>query len=228
MRKALDAGIVFLYGLVLDIVRRRVADLRNELEFVLSRPDIPLPAYVSLLIPMLGTPLFYECLNKGLLLPRTRVRDLDGSTLLLQPLDSMEDVGRFIREGKSFREYRQHAIRHAIGFVRRYWSVFSKDQMVLALSSNALLCAPSLSSRPRGWNLRRSVRTYISTTDVLDHLYRPAFRVDSRYEHYFKPTMLTDAMGGLVESVAGDLSGPERAGSIGERRILQPGCSEGL
>lgn len=35
-------------------------------------------------------------------------------------------------------------------------------------------------------------RTYMGSTESLDTVYTPAFPVDSRYEHYFKPTMLTD------------------------------------
>lgn len=49
-------------------------------------------------------------------------------------------------------------------------------------------------------------QTHVSSTDVLDSVYTPAFRVDPRYAHYFEPTYLTDATGALAEQVADDLA----------------------
>lgn len=211
IRKTLDAGIVFAYGLMLDLANRRVADLRDELEFVLSQPEIPLPSYVSLPIPMLGTPFFYECLERELILPNTRVRDLDGSTLSLRPLDSLEDVEDFILEAKTFHEYRSRVVRHTFQFARRYRRLFDKDQMMLVLANAAQLCNPALTGARGQWKKRRSRRTYISTTEILDGLYHPAFPVSSRYESYFAPTMLTDGGGRLADGVVEDLFGANHA-----------------
>lgn len=58
----LEAGIAFLYGIVLDPTTRPLADLRKELDFIIDTPQITLPSYVTLAIPLLGTPYFYECL----------------------------------------------------------------------------------------------------------------------------------------------------------------------
>ena len=41
----------------------------------------------------------------------------------------------------------------------------------------------------------------MSSTEPLDHMYTPAFRVDSRFESYFKPTMVTDKQGELHEDI---------------------------
>jgi len=64
-----------------------------------------------------------------------------------------------------------------------------------------LLSAQTLSTSVSGfgWAKRRIPRTYVSTTEPLDHMYTPAFRVDSRFESYFKPTMVTDKSGQLHE-----------------------------
>ena len=48
-------------------------------------------------------------------------------------------------------------------------------------------------------------RTYLGTTEPLDAVYKPAFRLESKYEAYFKPTMLTDSQGHLSESLQPDL-----------------------
>src|SRR5437870_5873993 len=55
IRKTLDAGIVFLYGLVLDVTTRQIADLEQELDTILATHDITLRSYVSVSIPILGT-----------------------------------------------------------------------------------------------------------------------------------------------------------------------------
>ena len=47
-------------------------------------------------VPFPATPFFHDRLARGLILPDTKVRDLEGSTLTLRPLDPIEDVARFI------------------------------------------------------------------------------------------------------------------------------------
>jgi len=64
-----------------------------------------------------------------------------------------------------------------------------------------------------GWAKKRPrPRTYISTTEPLDHMYTPAFRVDSKFESYFLPTMVTDAEGELHEDIL--TSGLLRTGTL--------------
>jgi hypothetical protein len=103
---------VFVYGLVLDPTTRRIDDLRNELAGIVDDPSITLPAYCSVTIPLLGTPFFYDCLDAGRLLPSTRVRDLDGTTVSLQPLDPLPDVAAFVRAVQSFDGLRARVLRH--------------------------------------------------------------------------------------------------------------------
>ena len=54
---------------------------------------------------------------------------------------------------------------------------------------------------PSGWLKQRKRRTYVSTTEPLDHMYAPAFRVDSRFKRYFEPTMVTNELGELHEDL---------------------------
>ncbi|PKN76472.1 MAG: hypothetical protein CVU52_04650, partial [Deltaproteobacteria bacterium HGW-Deltaproteobacteria-10] len=48
-------------------------------------------------------------------------------------------------------------------------------------------------------------RTFLGSTEPLDAVYKPAFRVDSIYKSYFKPTMLTDQEGNLSGALQEDL-----------------------
>ena len=205
IRKCLDAGIVFCYGLILDVSARRITALRRELDFITGTPDITLPGFLTLPIPLLGTPFFQECLARGAILPETKLRDMDGTTLVLRPLDPIEEVVGFLRDMVSFRGYRWRALRHSAGFAQRYRARLTGLQMVTALSNAALLCADRVATAPLGWDWLRAgsrQRTYVSTTETLDDVYEPAFRVASRYEHYFHPTMVTDKRGNLTDDLA--------------------------
>ncbi len=221
IRACLEAGIVFLYGVILDVTTRSVADLRKELEFITGSSEITLPGFLSLPIPFPGTPYFQDCVNKDLLLPRISLRDLDGTTLVLQPRDSFGEVCQFLNDICTMRGFRGRILKHSFRFARRYRRTLTPEQMLIALSGSALLCLNASVSTDNGWRnlfLRPPCRTYIGTTEALDAAYKPAFPVASRYAHYFSPTMLTDERGRLTEELAEDLKGPcaavERASTL--------------
>ena len=150
IRKTLEAGIVFLYGLVLDIVARPVAELEHDLDTILETPEITLPSYASMAIPILGTPFFFECLKDDRLLSRTRVRDLDGTMLSLRPRDEQRRVETFVRNLWGFRGRRARVARHVYGFARRWRSVLTPAQIGIAGFNAGLLSAPVLTSTLRG------------------------------------------------------------------------------
>jgi hypothetical protein len=205
IRKTLAAGIMFSYGLVHDLTARRITELRAEMETMLSLPDITLPAYICASIPLPGTPFFKACLADGRLLPSTRVRDLDGTTLSVQPLDPIDDVVRFIRDVRTMRGYRPRIARQVTRFLGHYRRSLSPPQLAIAAMHGALLTMPDFVSAPRGGG-RGGPRTYLSTTERLDPVYRPSLPVAERYRHLFEPVMLTDAAGRLAEDVAADLA----------------------
>lgn len=215
--RCLEAGIMFAYGLILDVTTRRIADLRRELDFVVGTPEIPLPGFLTLPIPLLGTPFFRECLAKDAFLPATKLRDMDGSTLVLRPLDPVAEVVAFVRDILALRGYRARALLHAVRFAHRYRSTLSLMQITLAVCSAGLLCADGLITGRRVGSLRSRMRrrTHVTTTEALDPMYAPAFRVASQYERYFKPTMVTDARGALTPELAelASPTAPERSSS---------------
>jgi hypothetical protein len=141
IRKCLDAGIVFSYGLILDVTSRPIAELRRELDYIMGSPEITLPAFASLPIPILGTPYFFEALRRRSILPSTRLRDLDGTTITQQTLDPIDEAAAFVADLQSFRGLRLRAAKHALGFARRYRSKLSWAQMAMALGSTMVIGA---------------------------------------------------------------------------------------
>jgi hypothetical protein len=203
IRSCLDSGIALTYGMMFDIGNRRLADLRAELELITSTAEISLPSYISIPIPMLGTPFFRESLASGALLPNTSLRDMDGTTISLRPFDALGEAAEFVRGLQCLRGNRRRVLAHSVRFIRRYRKHLSRTQMLIALSGAVLLCAPALFTAPSARRLweARARRTHVAGTEALDAVYRPAFRVDARYERHFEPTMLTDARGQLAEDV---------------------------
>ncbi len=205
IRECLEAGIVFLYGLILDVTTRPLAELRRELDFIVSCPEITLPAYVCVPIPIPGTPFFYECLDDGLILPSTRVRDLDGTTLSLRPLDPVAEVARFLRDLQTMRGRRGAAVLHALRFARRYRGALDLERMTVALSNAALITAPLLATLPTRRGARSAARTHVSSTEPLDPTYTPALPVDARHAHLLRPTLLTCDDGSISPQIAADV-----------------------
>jgi len=211
IRRCLEEDITFYYGMVYDLASRNVSDLRQEIDFMVETPDITLPSYISLAIPMLGTPFFHDCLKQGKILPDIKLRDLDSATITLRPMDPMDEAVRFVRNLQGLLGYRSKVARHSTRFFIRYRRNLSFWHMVLALHNALLLCTPTLATARPDYgrisvkNMGRAPRTFIGTTEPLDRCYQPAFRIDSRYRHHFLPTMLTDHEGNLMESLHKDL-----------------------
>jgi hypothetical protein len=205
IRSVLEAGMIFEYGVILDIYERSIADIRREIEFMLGRDDITLPAFLSLPIPFPGTPYFYNLLDQGALLPNTKVRDLDSTTISARPRDGMEEAARFVRELQSMAGYRWKVARHGARFVNRWRRHLDRDQLIMGLANNLLMMAPLLGTLPTSVGARRAPRTFVSSTEPLDVWYTPSMPVHARYAGHFEPVMLTTADGTLDGALAEDI-----------------------
>lgn len=197
IKKCFESGIVFLYGLMADVVGRRLDAVRSELAFILESDVVPLPSFITLPIPLIGTPFFFQCLADRSILPGTRVRDLDGVTLALKPLDGLEAFGRFWPGFLRLKNLKGPALRQTLRLAKRYRSSLGPAQRLLLIANAAQVCLPKY---------RRKGRTFVSSTEVLDPQYEPAFRVARRYESYFRPLRLVDDEGELnpeLEEVLG-------------------------
>lgn len=205
IRSCLEAGIIFTYGVMLDPTTRRLNDLRREIEFIVGTPEITLPAFFTLAIPLLGTPYFRECLEEEKLFPNTRLRHLDGVTLAMRPLDPLEDVLAFVRTLPSLHGYRRRALRHTWQFMNAYRGRLDPLQLYASVVTALLICTTSAASGPFQSPLRRHQPTYFGPTETLDPQYTPAMRLDEKFRGHFEPTMVTDAAGALAPGLAEDL-----------------------
>ena len=172
-------------------------------EFITGTPEITLPAFITLSIPILGTPYFYECLNNRTILPDTKLRDMDGITIVQKTLDPIDQAVEFVRGVEHFRGLRSRVLKHSIQFFNLYRSKLNPLQLSIGFEQGLLLSAHTLmtSTTALGWMKKGRARTYVSTTEPLDQTYTPAFRVDSRFENYFRPTMVTDKSGNLANEL---------------------------
>jgi hypothetical protein len=188
---------------MLDLNTRTIADLQRELRFITGTPEITLPAFITLSIPILGTPYFHECLNDRAILPSTKLRDMDGITIVQKTLDPIDRAVEFVRDVEQFRGLRRRVMKHSIQFFKLYRSKLNPLQLSIGFEQGLLLSAHTLmtSTTALGWMKKGRTRTYVSTTELPDQTYTPAFRVDSRFEKYFQPTMVTDRNGNLAEDL---------------------------
>jgi radical SAM superfamily enzyme YgiQ (UPF0313 family) len=203
--RCLRAGILFQYGIVFDPSERRLADLDRELRLICDSPEIPPPNFIFLAIPFPATPFFHERLRQGRILPNTKARDLEGSTLSLQPLDGIEEVGDAIRGIKYFRDLRLAITRHQTRFLWHYRHSLTTTQKLFSSASMLSLFSPSTVADPRNLFVRKKYRTHVSTTDRLDCVYTPQLPVGAPYAHHFEPTLITNAVGDLNEEMIDDL-----------------------
>jgi hypothetical protein len=201
--RCLNAGIIFCYGLMLDLSTRSIADIQRELRFITGTPEITLPAFITLSIPILGTPYFYECLNNRTILPDTKLRDMDGITIVQKTLDPLAEAVEFVRGAEQFRGLRSRLIQHSLRFFNLYRKKLNPLQLSIGFEQGLLLSAHTLmtSTTALGWMKKARARTYVSTTEPLDDAYAPAFRVDWRFRNYFQPTMVTDEAGSLANEM---------------------------
>jgi hopanoid C-2 methylase len=188
IRRCLEAGILFLYGIIVDPTRRSIKSLQAEFEFILNNDEITLPSYFTLPIPLLGTPLFFEYLNARAILPRTRVRDLDGTTLSLRPLDDLGRVAEFWSRLLRWEDCKRKMAARTVRFLRRYRHSLDWRACSVSVGNSVTQLLPRYRNRKR---------TFVSTTECLDPVYEPLCSVPARFEQYFKPVYVTDEEGRL-------------------------------
>ena len=134
----------------------------------------------------------------------------------MRPVDPIPKAVEFVREIVNLRGYRARALKHATGFFQRYRSALNGYQMMTALGNTIYFCAQDFLTAPARFGRffrPEPQRTHVSTTEILDPVYQPLFPVAARYQDYFKPTMLTDAAGCLVDELVEDLVDPRTAQS---------------
>ena len=205
IRRCMDGGVLFQYGLVFDPCEQTLEQMHRELEIICDNPEIPPPNFIFMSIPFPGTPFFHDRLAKGLILPGTRMRDLEASTLTVKPIDPIEDVVHFIKNARNFRGYRWRFIKHHVKHLWRYRKSMNGVQLLLSALSAGAILAPGKFSSPGAIFVRKRNRTNVSTTDHLDPVYTPRLPVADEYRQYFEPTVILDAKGEVNPLLRDDL-----------------------
>jgi hypothetical protein len=201
----MEAGILFMYGLVYDASERSVDDMERELDVIAAEPAVPAPNFIFSATPYPGTPFFQDRFARGLILPGTKVRDLEGSTLTLRALDGEERAAHFLRTGKNLRGLRAKFLKHQARMHWRYRSALPAHLHAVSAITLGTTFSPQGLSNAKYLLRKRTPRTHISTTDRLDAVFTPRERVDAAFESWFEPTMVTLADGSLNPAIADDL-----------------------
>ncbi|MCP5227771.1 radical SAM protein [Accumulibacter sp.] len=206
IRSCLEAGLVFHYGLIFDLVDQKIDDVLAETEFIVSNPRITLPSFLSFAIPLLGTPLFDRRLREGLLLPNLRLRDMDGRSLVCHPADPLETATAFARLMDSGLLSKRKLAAHAWRFFRHYRSTLTRWGLLSGLANAWAMSYPRLGSNGRDGIRpgRDGCRSYLAGCEPLGSLYRPRIRIPERYRDHFEPLYVTDGDGELHDDLIDD------------------------
>lgn len=201
-----EHGMFFDYGMIADFSQQTIADVDNQLNEILSNPDIPLPSLLTLTIPILGTPYFDAAAHEGRLMPNVCLSDLDGQKIVEWPREPLEKVVPFVADLLRFRGRKAALVRHAVNHAWRWRRHFDWDQTALALARPLHRFGGSIDVNVGGLRqMRQSFRepplTYCAMTDRLRSAYTPQVRLPSKFEKCFIPLRVTDAEGALTDEL---------------------------
>ncbi|HTY99814.1 MAG TPA: radical SAM protein, partial [Rhodocyclaceae bacterium] len=205
IRRSLEAGLVFHYGVVFDPTERSVASLAEEIEFIVGNPRITLPSFLSFAIPLLDTPLFRSRLRDGDLLPNLKLRDMDGRSVVCRTLDPLAAVVGFAASMDRGAMSKRRLAARAWKFFRHYRGRLTGWSMASGLADTWAMAFPNLGTNGRDRHLAASRRSYLASTEPLGTLYRPAINVPERLRENFSPLFVTDRRGELAAAVQDDL-----------------------
>lgn len=206
IKKCFEHGIVFNYGLVFDPTERTTISAKRELDFICNNEDIPAPLYFVSAVPFPGTPFFHKSVREERILPNTKIRDLEGTTLTLKPLEETpEKVAEFLGRTKYLHGYRQKMFYHQFKFVSKYSKYLNYKQLTVLRLGTLRLLTPNYIGNPLNVLRPKPKRTFLSTTEILDPVYTPIKHLDEKYSIYFEPTMITNEDGKLNEILVNDL-----------------------
>ncbi|WP_299483079.1 radical SAM protein [uncultured Roseibium sp.] len=216
-RLCAEHGVLFDYGMMLDFGRQTIDEVDSQIDAVLESIETPLPALLSLTIPIPGTPHFEETVRAGRLMPNLRLSDLDGQKLVEWPKEPVERVVPFLADLLRFRGRKTALARHAI---RHAWSrrnAFDHLQTAISMLGPLVrfgggLRIGSVRQMHRTW--QEPKRTFCAMSDPLSVAYRPSHRLDTKFAPDFEPLYLTDAEGHPTADVEMHMSQSRGSGAF--------------
>lgn len=208
IRRCLEAGMALHYGLMFNPVEQKVSDFSEELELIVNNHNITLPSFISLAIPLLGTPLFEQNAREGVLFFNLKLRDMDGRTIIYKALDEENDVAEFIRSLRSGFFAKRKLASHALNFYKTYRKSLPSVAMISCLRNTISTGLPMLlgsNSRERTVTNSQYKRTWDARNESLGTLYKPLIPMTTQYQEYFEPLCVTDSGGRLHRKLYDDL-----------------------
>ena len=207
IRQCLQAGLVFHYGLVFDLYERTLLEVQTELDILANEPGITMPSFLSLAIPLLGTPLFKTRLRQKALLPKLKLRDMDGRSVMTHTRDPLDAATAFARRMDKGLLPKSVLLKRAASLTWNYGRKLTPIAMTSALADVVAMAYPRLGSAGRdGFSIRKGGRSYMASTEPLGSLYQPSMAVPTRYQDHFEPLYVTDDEGALSNALADDLA----------------------
>lgn len=207
-----EHGILFDYGMMLDFTQQTVAEVDGQIDSLLASTDTPLPALLSLTIPIVGTPYFAESAREGRLMPSLRLSDLDGQKVVEWPKEPLERVVPFVADLLRFRGRKASLFRHTVRHTWSRRSSFDIPQSMISLLRPLMRYAGT----PRIGSVRQMLqtwqeppRTFCSMSDAPSVAYRPSRHLPERFARDFEPLYVTDGAGRLTEEVAANTAGAQ-------------------
>jgi len=203
-RLCAEHGVLFDYGMMLDFTQQTVAEIDGQIDTLLASTDTPLPALLSLTIPILGTPYFEESARAGRLMPNLRLSDLDGQKVVEWPKEPLERVVPYVADLLRFRGRKSALLRHAVRHAWSRRSSFDVTQSMISLLGPLVRYGGSLrigSIRQMRQTWREPPRTYCAMSEPLSVAYRPSHRLPAKFARDFEPLYVTDAAGRVTEEV---------------------------
>jgi radical SAM superfamily enzyme YgiQ (UPF0313 family) len=190
-------GICVSYPYLFDPRIATTQQMRRQIGALVEAKSLPVPAFFSMLIPLVGTEDFWDSVHRRELRPKLRLRDLDGETICyVDTADSERRLTDFLRTLSS-------RPAQLMGRWRLLWSTLCRIRNSGSL--NPLFWYLIAGGNFRIFSIARGYqnaarRTYLGGRDELDPQYRefPPDITEEDRKRYFEPTMITDAAGGLA------------------------------
>ncbi|GAA0774064.1 hypothetical protein E1180_13500 [Roseibium denhamense] len=217
-----EYGILFDYGMMLDFSQQTVADVDAQIDGLLEHAETPLPALLSLTIPILGTPHFNQSAASGKLMPKLRLADLDGQKLVEWPQEPLDKVVPYLADLLQFRGRKMAFARHA---ARHAWSrraSFDRLQTLISMAGPIVRFWGGMrvgTYRQMRQTWREPKRTFCATTEPLSVAYTPAHKMAAKFAKDFEPLYLTDANGHLRPEIASQTNA-SKSHALAEMRKL--------
>ena len=215
----------FLYAYIFDPRLSTVEEMNGQIDRLVEARAIPMATFFSLLSPLLGTQLFWECCANNELLPNLRLRDLDGETITfantVDDIDSVAEFARMISSGLHNRITSSSLLRSTLScivdsrtFHPFFWHVFYSTNFRAVELAKAYQ--------------RGSERTYVAGTDILDPQYLEYDKSVSKddYQRYLAPVKILNQYGDLEPWLKSYMPDRYRTQvNIAKTKVDGPDCS---